>query len=233
MGSWDVEIFVRSTNIEAIGRSLETIFEKDGYRLIERPSRKECKRRAEVRVYEDFCEEPLWGVAVRAWPTGWASLVCDPAYVLCGRAKGSQCPRLVDLAVGAGAEAFQYNVYDSVEDLILEAQPSGKFLISGAPYGTNDLVYEQQQLSNGGPIEIPFFESTILMDESGANLCKYELIGELAKFNSDISESPELAAPTIWSYLTGEEEARRLSRSFDERPFWANKHSKEFYFLRD
>lgn len=190
MGGWSVGCFVNCVNTDLIQSALAEVFRQDGYSPCEKPSKSQCLKRGQKQIYESFILEPLWGISVLPCnKTGWSFLHCDPANLLCDRARNSLCPRLSTLATELNATAFQLIVEDSTSMVLLECTGKGKFWVSGDTY---------EAVSEGLVPPYRFFEETI-HEMKVRFSCK-----DLKRFNSVLrSDSTMDAINEIGAALTG------------------------------
>jgi hypothetical protein len=134
-------------------------------------------------------EVRLWGIAGFRGSPGWTAVRTAPFELLMQETP----PLLARLAERVGAPAFQFNIYDSDSELLMEADPSGRVELSGY------VGYEPARYWNGDPP----------MDRVDA---QFHIIDP-----SEVTAWAESAMPnacvTGWLY---ESELRRPEREFDK-----------------
>lgn len=132
---------IHCDNLDLIEQTLIQIFEQEGCRLIPLPPKP-------LPVIEKLRHEPwgciydlphlrdLWVVGLFVGACGWTVVKTSPAELLCYRAKGATRPRLSELVMQAGSEAFYLGVYETMrgeqlEAILLEVDTTGQTFISG------------------------------------------------------------------------------------------------------
>lgn len=124
---------MRSDNLDLIEQALTRIFEQEGCRRIPKPSLPSNP----VPVLEKLRFRPhtitpyLWVFELLVSQIGWTIIKTRPVELLCQRATGATRPRLSELAMQTGCDAFHYMVYDRYCGALLEADASGQTFASG------------------------------------------------------------------------------------------------------
>jgi len=124
---------IRSDNLDLIEQALIHIFEQKGCRCILQPPlpqnstpvmRELRSRPWKIRPY-------LWVIGLFVGRLGWTIVKTSPVELLCRRARGANRPRLSELAIQSGCDAFHYRVHDRFWGALLEADASGRTFASG------------------------------------------------------------------------------------------------------
>jgi hypothetical protein len=129
---WNYTSCIHCGNHELIEQALTQILEREGCRRIPRPpqpmSTDEIYRNSWklLRNLSDF-----WLVGLFVGTPGWTIVKTAPNELFCRRAKGADRPRLSELAMRLGCDAFHWGVYDSDFSILLEADTTGRIFISG------------------------------------------------------------------------------------------------------
>lgn len=130
MGQWSNTAFVRTDDAQRVVEALVASFEAEGYVAIDPPGERSPDA-YDVMQYGDALASSVWGVAVVAGAPGWVALKTAPFELLCEKPPGSERPRLADVCQRLGAPGFQYNLYDGIGLLVVEANAAGAYAISG------------------------------------------------------------------------------------------------------
>ncbi len=197
MGSWEVIIAVRVTDEEAVTQAIGSLFSLDGYRQVPKPSDRICRERLERRIYENFTQEPYWGVAARPGNAGWLSIACDPAYLLCDRARESKLPRLAALARSLECEAFELNLYDGADGVLVECLPNGRYQVTGSTHNLADEMFERFGSSIPNDLSkhtFPYYQEILRGDRLEP---RFMLLRDLAQANDAFGGDYESAVPAI------------------------------------
>lgn len=200
MGSWAVVTFVRA-EAEAVAAALEELFARDGYRPTEPPA-DEPPRKWNYTNFTRFTDADVW--IARLGPTaasGWTPLMCTPIYLLCGRAVGSDRPRLAELASGLSADAFGLQVYDGECATLVECAADGRYALSGSTYEHADEIFKEYGAAGppGGwsAAQVRFYEERIPAGQE-----QFRLIPDLVRLNG-LLEDLDGAAEAICRELYG------------------------------
>lgn len=128
-GFWNYTTCIRCDNLELIEQALTRIMEQEGCRRIPLPPLSMDVE--ELRRYPwHLCNE-LWIVGLFIGASGWTIVKSLPEEFLCRRAKGANHPRLSNLALQIGSDAFYVGVYE-YGGILMEVDARGGIYISGA-----------------------------------------------------------------------------------------------------
>ena len=136
--------YIRCNNLDLIEKALISIFEQES-----------CLRIALTNLSVDIeellrnrwllCNE-LWVIALFVGSLGWTIVKILPDELLCRRARDVNRPRLSELAMHIGSDAF-YIGCNEVEAILMETDAKGSIFISGSvdnPEEDEDKFFEEQ-----------------------------------------------------------------------------------------
>lgn len=124
---------LRSNNLDLIEQALTRILEQEGHRRISKlplPS-KSLSILQELRSRPQLIEPHLWAIGLIRGNFGWTIVKTSPPELLYRRARNTTRPRLSELAMQTGCEAFHHSVQDRYWGAMLEANVSGQTFASG------------------------------------------------------------------------------------------------------
>ena len=115
MGRWNHNIYIHSSDLDAIERGLIAVFKKEGYHHIPKSSphiREYYSRHYDyMRRHKEPPLDSLRVAVIFPGGIGWTMMQTYPVEILFKRATGTERPRLADLTVELGGDAFQLNLY--------------------------------------------------------------------------------------------------------------------------
>ncbi len=128
---WNFTTCIRSDNFAAITQAVTDLLEQE----------ESCRRLTQLPQLtiepEQLCilpgrERPcLWVVGLFAGTGGWTIVKTWPGALFCMRAEGASRPRLSDIAMQLGCDAFHFYVARDICGVLLEANATGHIFISG------------------------------------------------------------------------------------------------------
>ncbi len=234
MGLWVNTTYVRHGSVQEVARAISTLCQAEGMERIAAPAARE-RLLVEPMQYDVALHNDLWGFAIFAGAAGWSVVQTAPLELLAERAAGASRMRLAELCASLSATAFQLNVYDSTERVLVEVSATGDVVISGFTLqgGSSDpFAWHGERLSEetfeAGFRLLPFqalVADAGLGDEMAARIAR-EFGGANAAFcdngvsvNTLISHTP-FSAPggeTLYVRWRGESRQRNpASSSWDE-----------------
>lgn len=125
MGAWLNVAFVQSADVEQVEKELSRLLTERGRRLT--TPRPRTPARSDPMQYGLGDEVQRWGVAGFQGAPGWTVLRTAPFELLMQGAP----PLLARLATRMDVPAFQYNLYDSAPEFLLEVDAGGRVERSG------------------------------------------------------------------------------------------------------
>lgn len=146
---WDNTAYIHCSNLDVIGYSLITLFGREGYYPVPKPSPR-TPAQADSMQYGNADSNHLWAVAFLLGAKGWSVIKTAPFELLCERAPGATRPRLTYVASEIGCDTMQINLYDGTDVVLLEADSSGCIAISGV-FGMADddpFVWHDERISD-------------------------------------------------------------------------------------
>src|SRR4051812_27197041 len=111
-------------------RAIAALCQAEGMERIAAPSTRE-RLLVEPMQYDVALYNDLWGFAVFPGAPGWTVIKTAPLELLAERAAGASRMRLAEVCVSLSSSAFQLNVYDSTERVLVEVSATGEVVISG------------------------------------------------------------------------------------------------------
>ncbi|WP_445636308.1 hypothetical protein NSTC745_01187 [Nostoc sp. DSM 114161] len=129
---------IQSNNLDSIELALSRILELEGCRRISQPSQTLSKEK--LRQTPWLLLRDLWIVGLFVSTQGWTIVKTEPSELLCRRARGATRPRLSQLAMQIGCNAFHFGAYGH-HGILLEADAMGQTFISGSV----DRIEEENQ----------------------------------------------------------------------------------------
>lgn len=125
MGTWLNVAFIQSSDTKQVEKELSRLLTEGGRRLTSPKLR--IPERYDRMQYGLGDEVQRWGVAGFQGAPGWTVLRTAPFELLM---QGTP-PLLARLAARLGVPAFQYNIYDTSSEFLLEVDASGRVELSG------------------------------------------------------------------------------------------------------
>ncbi|MBD2168191.1 hypothetical protein H6G04_27795 [Calothrix membranacea FACHB-236] len=120
---------IQSNNLDSIELAITRIFELEGCRRISQPPQPLSNE--ELRQTPWLLLPDLWIVGLFVSTPGWTIVKTEPNELLCRRARGAARPRLSELAMQIGCNAFHFGAYGH-DGILLEVDAMGHTFISGA-----------------------------------------------------------------------------------------------------
>ena len=130
MGVWVNTTYVRHGSTQEVARAVTTLCHAEGMERIAAPAARD-RLLVEPMQYDVALHNDLWGFAVFPGAPGWSVIQTAPLELLAERAAGASRMRLAELCASLSASAFQLNVYDSTERVLVEVSATGEVLLSG------------------------------------------------------------------------------------------------------
>ncbi|MDF5726041.1 MAG: hypothetical protein PUP91_37470 [Rhizonema sp. PD37] len=150
---------IQSNNLDSIELALTRIFDLEGCRRISQPPQPLSNE--ELHHTPWLLLRDLWIVGLFVGAPGWTIVKTEPNELLCRRARGASCPRLSELAMQIGCNAFHLGAYDHF-GILLEADALGHTLISGAV----DRIAEEENQFYDEQINIRGYSQFFLLNVS-------------------------------------------------------------------
>lgn len=128
-GFWNYTYCIRCDDLELIERAITRILEQESARRISLPP-------LSIKI-EELHRDPwslghmLWTIGLFVSTPGWTIIKMLPEEVLCRRAKGTNYPRLSELAMQIGSDAFYVGLYE-YGGILMETDAGGGIFISGS-----------------------------------------------------------------------------------------------------
>ena len=176
MGYRNYNIYIHSSDLDAVELGLIAIFEQEGYHRIPKlPLMPEyynsyygyTRRREDPRILDS-----LRVAVIFPGGSGWAMMQTYPFDILSRLAPGSERPRLAGLTVELGCNAFQLNMYSGDTLILLEANTDGQVVFSGSSSGLHGtpeeiekMIPKENEKERFRLIEVPEQIQLILEDE--------------------------------------------------------------------
>lgn len=130
MGLWANTTYVQHRSVQDVTRALTALCVAEGMEHIVEPPARE-RLLVEPMQYDVALHNDLWGFAIFPGAAGWTVIQTAPLELLAERAAGAARMRLAELCASLSADAFQLNVYDSTETVLVEVSATGDVLTSG------------------------------------------------------------------------------------------------------
>jgi hypothetical protein len=139
MGLWTNTTYLEHGCVPDVARAVIELCGDEGMDHVAAPPPRE-RRIVEPMHYEDALHNDLWGIAIFPGAPGWTVIQTAPLELLGERAAGASRMRLAELCASLSARAFQLNVYDSSETVLVEVSATGEVVTSGfrMPDGDGD-----------------------------------------------------------------------------------------------
>ncbi len=146
MGFWVNTTYVNHGNVADVARALGKLCAAEGMQQVPPPAQRETLL-VEPMQYETALHNDLWGVAVFPGTSSWTVIQTAPLELLAERAADSARMRLADLCVELSVSAFQLNVYDGSDTVLLEVSKEGDTVVSGFVETEDDFEWHGEPLS--------------------------------------------------------------------------------------
>jgi len=130
MGLWVNTTYVRRDSVQEVVHAVTALCRAEGMERIAAPAPRD-RLLVEPMQYDVALHNDLWGFAIFPGAEGWTVIQTAPLELLGERAAGASRMRLAELCASLSASAFQLNVYDSTERVLVEVSATGKVLTSG------------------------------------------------------------------------------------------------------
>jgi hypothetical protein len=161
VGYWVNTTYINHGNVARVVEALVALCAAEGMKQVPPPAQRE-RLLVEPMQYDGALQNDLWGAAVFPGAPSWTVIQTAPLELLAERAVGSPRMRLADLCVALSASAFQLNVYDSTETVLLEVSKEGEIFLSGFAAGEGTESFEW----NGEPLSEELFEARFRLHPS-------------------------------------------------------------------
>jgi hypothetical protein len=152
---WNYTSCIHADKLNVIEQEVKRLLEQEeGCHHIPQPPQPTSSSE-QMRIYPEDTVRALWIVGLFSGKSGWTIVKTWPYELLCQRAKGASRPRLSNLAIQLGCDAFHIRVSTAV-NILLEADATGRTFISGwsgfeGPDRCNKFYDEQITQSGGIP----------------------------------------------------------------------------------
>ena len=130
MGLWANTTYVEHGSVPEVARAVTALCAAEGMDRVSTPPQRE-RERMDPMQYQGALHNDLWGLAIFPGAPGWTVMQTAPLELLAGRAAGASRMRLAELCASLSAPAFQLNVYDSTETVLVEVSAAGEVVTSG------------------------------------------------------------------------------------------------------
>lgn len=130
MGYWVNTTYVNHPKASDVSDALVGLCRSEGMELSPTPPER-TSMLIEPMQYDRALDNDLWGAAIFPGAASWTVIQTAPLELLADRAKGAASMRLSDLCKRLSASAFQLNVYDSTNVILVEVSAEGAVLLSG------------------------------------------------------------------------------------------------------
>jgi len=146
VGYWVNTTYANHADLESVARALEALCAAEGMQQVPPPAQRE-RLLVEPMQYDGALQNDLWGAAVFPGARSWTVIQTAPLELLAERPIGSPRMRLADLCIRLSASAFQLNVYDSTETILVEVSKEGGVFTSGFAQSETVLEWHGERLS--------------------------------------------------------------------------------------
>ncbi|OUL36557.1 hypothetical protein BV372_06935 [Nostoc sp. T09] len=150
--------YIHCNNLDLIENALTSIFEQESCHRIALPNLSVDIEELRCRPWLLYKE--LWVIGLFVGSLEWTIIKILPNELLCCRARGANRPRLSELAMHIGSDAF-YIGTNEVEDILMETDAKGSIFISGSVDAPEEDKFFEEPI-NFVP-RIPSIEQTKLM----------------------------------------------------------------------
>lgn len=139
MGLWANTTYLEHDSVQDVARAVIALCGAEGMDPAAAPAARE-RVGVEPMQYDDALHNDLWGFAIFPGAPGWTVLQTAPLELLAERATDASRMRLAELCASLSAGAFQLNIYDSSETVLVEVSATGDVVTSGfrMPDGSDD-----------------------------------------------------------------------------------------------
>jgi hypothetical protein len=130
MGYWTNTTYVNHGDVQAVATAVEGLCAAEGMQRVASPPER-ARLLVEPMQYDVAVNNDLWGLALFPGADAWTVIQTAPLELLGERAAGASHMRLADLSRSLAVPAFQLNVYDSTETVLVEVSHQGEVFASG------------------------------------------------------------------------------------------------------
>ena len=130
MGYWQNTTYLKHGDVEVVTLAIDRVFAREGMRPAADPPLR-TRMRVEPLQYDGALDNDLWGLAVFPGVTGWSVIKSAPLELLAERPAANERMRLAEICEQLKTTAFQVNVYDGSEAVLVEVSADGEVLLSG------------------------------------------------------------------------------------------------------
>jgi hypothetical protein len=241
MGLWAFHTFVHETDVAALERAVQQVLALDQYEPIVKPTPEESLEHRTSRYGEQTSlREGFCGVLLISGTSDdqqWSYIQCAPDSLFCERARGTEHPRLAELAKILQVDAFRLEVEDGDSAVLLECRGNGEFCVSGALTSMLEEAYGDYTGETDEETEAPtlkYFEEEVQGDEP-----TFELLSEFKAFSPANFGYPEPAVYEIEAKFLGSLDGdlawiHHENRLFNAEPINTTENStvRALYFRR-
>lgn len=202
---WNDTTCIRSNNLDLVEQTLTHILEKEGYRLIPKPP---LPQNSKLLIQELLSssykvDSYLWVIGLNAGNLGWTIIKTSITELFCRRAKGNTRPRLSELSMHNGCDAFHLSVHNRYWGVLLEANAFGQTQATGYldQYDVKNMqfydepVKEPKSKQNFFLIDVP--EEFHAAGRRKVNLSKEEKQGREEELETLVEHYPEYFARAL------------------------------------
>jgi hypothetical protein len=130
MGLWANTTYLQHGTTQDVARAVLALCEAEGMEHVPAPPARK-RMSFEPMQYDGALHNDFWGFAIFPGAPGWTVIQTAPLELLAERAAGASRMRLAELCAALSAAAFQLNIYDSTETVLVEVSPTGDVVTSG------------------------------------------------------------------------------------------------------
>jgi hypothetical protein len=182
MGEWSTITYLRTADLDHAERAVTALCAEEGYAPLlpgtraapGTPAGRDTWRPGPPHV------QPPWTVALVPGAGEWTMVMTLPHALLGTRRPGTDRPRLVDLAVVAGCDAFTFDLFDGTAWVLAEANPRGEMALSGFPLDDEWRYFEEPLSEDNADVGFRLLDVPEPLRQAGRRgLTSFIDIGEL------------------------------------------------------
>ena len=176
MGEWSTITYLRTADLDRTEEAVTALCAVEGYA----PLPPGTPIASDAWVPGPSYVQPLWTIALVPGAGEWTMLMTLPHALLGTRRADADRPRLVDLAVVAGCDAFTFDLFDGTAWVLAEANPRGEMALSGFPLDDEWYYFDEPLSEDDAAIGFRLLEVPESLREAGKRgLMSFIDIGEL------------------------------------------------------
>lgn len=176
MGEWSTITYLRTGDLDRTEQAITALCAADGYAPLPpgTTAAHDAWRPGPSHV------QPVWTVALVPGAGEWTMLMTLPHALLGTRRPGADRPRLVDLAVASGCDAFTFDLFDGTAWVLAEANPAGDMALSGFPLDDEWFYFDEPLSKDHADVGFRLLDvPEPLRDAARRGLMSFIDIGEL------------------------------------------------------